>query len=557
MPDQMRLRLFHINDTHSHIDASSLTVKVPHLAPEGVELRAGGYSAINSFVRRERALAREAGLATLFLHAGDCFEGSLYFTLFKGRADVTLLNRMRVDAMAVGNHEFDRGDGLLAKFAKKANFPLLASNLSIRAGEEWESPLAKAGSNLVRHDQDIGNAYVVKDVGDARVAIFGLSLATMHDIASPSEALSFLEPVAVGQAIVAHARARGIESIILLSHLGIEGDRAVAENVPGVSLIVGGHTHLLQGDFSALGLDSPGPYAEIVNGIRILHAGHNALAIGVCDVSFDARGKVESLAGGNKLLLSARDIKSYKRIGGSGEARGANLYSFLKERDDIAFVEPDEAFEKLVRRKFGNQVLRFSRDAVATVARDYSYQRIGRCGDSKSACTLVAEAMLHHAARHGRASDIAIINAGAVRGAIPSGKLSALDVYGRLLPFPIALCRIELPGARIVEALEGAVANALFHPGGTGSFPYAANLLFDFEADDGRVAVENVRVRARGSSEFEPIELSASYGLLVSSYMAKGKEGYGALAAGEHHLFDSLIADALVDYLRSAKPHAS
>jgi 5'-nucleotidase len=289
----------------------------------------------------------------------------------------------------------------------------------------------------------------------------------------------------------------------------------------------------------------------MIGDIPILHAGHNALAVGMCDVSFDGRGKVASLAGGNRILLSTRDIGSYKRIGRTRRAGGTSLYAFLKKRGDIAFIEPDAAFEKMVRRKFGKDVLRFSRDAVATLARDYSYQRLGQSGDPESACTLVAEAMLHYAAGHGRESDIAIINAGAVRGAIPSGRLSALDVYGSLLPFPIALCRIELPGARIVEAVEGAVANALFQPGGTGSFPYAANLLFDYEARDGRVVLEGVKVRARGRRDFTPIDPSAHYGVLVSSYMAKGKEGYGALAAGDHYLFDALVADALVEYLRS------
>lgn len=553
MPDNLSLRLFHINDTHSHIDPSPLQVKVPHIVAEPIEIMAGGYSAIHSFVRRERAIARDAGLATLFLHAGDCFEGSLYFTLFKGRADAKLLNRMRIDAMAVGNHEFDRGDGLLAKFAKLAKFDLLAANLAIREGGEAESPLAKAGSNLVRHDHGIGRAYVVKDLGGAKAAIFGLSIPTMHDIASPSEALSFLDPVAVARAVVSHSKARGIDVIILLSHLGIEGDRAVAEQVPGISMIVGGHTHLLQGEFASLGLDDHGPYAEIVNEVPILHAGHNALAVGICDVGFGRSGKVASLSGGNKLLLSRRDVKSYKRIGRAGRARGAGLYAFLRKRDDVVFVEPDRVFERMVRRRFGNDVLRFSRDSVVTLERGYSYQRIGQCGDPESACTLVAEAMLDYAARRGEESDVAIVNAGAVRGAIPSGRLTALDVYGRLLPFPIVLCRVELSGARIVEAVEGAVANALFQPGGTGSFPYAANLLFDYRARDGRVALDGVRIRARGERAFAPIDPSARYTLLVTSYMAKGKEGYGALAAGEHHLFDALIADALVEYLRSGK----
>jgi hypothetical protein len=79
--------------------------------------------------------------------------------------------------------------------------------------------------------------------------------------------------------------------------------------------------------------------------------------------------------------------------------------------------------------------------------------------------------------------------------------------------------------------------------------------MFEYTAGEGRAVLENVQVRTRGDSEFVPIEPSARYSVLVSSYMAKGKEGYGALAAGEHHLFDALVADALVGYLRSGTAH--
>jgi 5'-nucleotidase len=147
------------------------------------------------------------------------------------------------------------------------------------------------------------------------------------------------------------------------------------------------------------------------------------------------------------------------------------------------------------------------------------------------------------------AGDFAIINAGAVRGGMRKGPVTASDIHGRLLPFPITLVAVHVSGEDIVKAITGALENALLEPGGTGSFPYAAGLSYDYVQQDGRVLVSNVAVRDRRTGLLGPIDLASAYVALVTSYMARGKEGYGPLKSAEHTVTQDLIADILVTHL--------
>ena len=108
----------------------------------------------------------------------------------------------------------------------------------------------------------------------------------MHDIANPSADLDFSDYISCARALVNEINAAGIRSIIVLSHLGYAQDCLLAEAVSGISLIVGGHSHTLQGDFSNVGLSKETAYAQRVNNSYILQAGCNALAAGVADITF-------------------------------------------------------------------------------------------------------------------------------------------------------------------------------------------------------------------------------------------------------------------------------
>ena len=104
------LLLAHINDTHSYFEPSSLqlklTIEQQTLQPY---VSAGGFARIATIVNQLRQQAKESDKGFLFLHAGDCFQGTLYFSLFKGRANAELLNALNINAMALGNQRTRHG----------------------------------------------------------------------------------------------------------------------------------------------------------------------------------------------------------------------------------------------------------------------------------------------------------------------------------------------------------------------------------------------------------------------------------------------------------------
>ncbi|NMV26763.1 bifunctional metallophosphatase/5'-nucleotidase, partial [Vibrio parahaemolyticus] len=98
--------------THSYFEPTSLQLKLKINNELTLEpyLSDGGFSRIATRVEQLRDDAQRQGRGMLFLHAGDCFQGTLYFSLFKGKANADLLNALKIDAMALGNHELDMGN---------------------------------------------------------------------------------------------------------------------------------------------------------------------------------------------------------------------------------------------------------------------------------------------------------------------------------------------------------------------------------------------------------------------------------------------------------------
>lgn len=135
-----RIRVAHINDTHSYFEPTSLqlalTVEQQSFAPF---VSAGGIARIKTRAEQLKQQAEQNQRGFLFLHAGDCFQGTLYFSLFKGEANAVMLNQLGLDGMAVGNHELDMGNLPVAEFAERIDFPLLAGNWDL-SNERQDKP---------------------------------------------------------------------------------------------------------------------------------------------------------------------------------------------------------------------------------------------------------------------------------------------------------------------------------------------------------------------------------------------------------------------------------
>ncbi|MBP6307995.1 MAG: metallophosphoesterase, partial [Burkholderiaceae bacterium] len=251
-PAAFELTIAHINDHHSQLDAFAATELVLDGVPTQVEL--GG------FARQTSLFKSVAGTPNLLkLHAGDAMTGSLYYTFFKGKADARMMNTICFDAFIPGNHEFDDGDATLKAFLDElAQGPCQTPTLSANIVPQPGTPLAPAGGRPYLQPS------IVKDIGGVRVGLVGITIAGKTRASSrPLASTQFFDEARSAQAAIDALTAQGVRHIVLMTHHGYDADLALAAQLTGVDVIIGGDSHTLLGDFKALGLPSGGRYPTV------------------------------------------------------------------------------------------------------------------------------------------------------------------------------------------------------------------------------------------------------------------------------------------------------
>jgi 5'-nucleotidase len=238
---QVPLTIVHVNDTHSHLDG---------FGPRGLDLEPslGGLARAATIIGQARATEPNV----LFLHAGDFSHGDYLFNTTFGVPELRVLQQLGVDAVAVGNHEFDFGPAFLATVLGQAGpLPLVSANLDFAACLGTPNPCGDLASRIA--------PAVVREIDGIKVAIIGMTVPT-DALMQPGPVVvrgrtNPAEVVQIAGVQVATARTAGAKVVILLSHLGHRYDEAIAANVPGINLIVRGHDHELLETATTL----PGP----------------------------------------------------------------------------------------------------------------------------------------------------------------------------------------------------------------------------------------------------------------------------------------------------------
>lgn len=485
---EFTVTILHTNDLHAQVEP---------LSARGLTL--GGYARQATLIQRFRATDPNPVL----LNAGDTFQGTLYFNLYEGLADVAFMNQVGYQAMVVGNHELDRGPGALARFATLAAFPLLAANLDVSREPQLAS--------LIR-------PWTVLEVGSHRLGIVGVTRKDMAKISNPGPTVRAGAALEAAQGAVDALTGAGVRQVILLSHLGYEKDMKLAEQLRGVDVIVGGHSHTLLGRVP--GLPQPrGEYPTVVRDaagerVLILHAWDRGRVLGRAQVTFDQEGRVTRWAEAAPIPVDAA-------------------------------VPEDPVVRSLVAAL--ERPLAQLRDRV-----------IGRCAEAIPATrlthlhaespmgNLIADAMLAATERAG--SVAAFINQGGVRAGLEAGPVS----FGHAVaaqPFSNSLVQVDVTGAELLAALESplgrfpAEADGLLHPSrGT-----------SYRIDPARPPgerVQNLRVAGK------PVDLRATYRITVPSFIAGGGNGHTVIAGAQGFRYDTgvLDVDALVNYLTAHSP---
>lgn len=536
MPHSYTLKLAHINDTHSHFDSSRVHFSVDTQGKSyDIYSHSGGYARIQYQLTEAREEALSAGQEFLFLHAGDSFQGTLYFNHFKGVANAHLLNLLKPDAMVLGNHEVDDGSAPILAFLNDISFPLLAGNMDMsREASDKCSPI-KGHRQLFDYDDANSRAKVLlKPLKDKQVAILGITLDQMAEIARPDPDMIFVNAIETTRNTVAHLKAQGIDHILVLSHLGFDQDKILAEQVDGISLIIGGHTHTLQGEFKNLGLSSV-PYGVRVNSTAILHAGKHAETIGIANVEFNESGQVISLDGHNHFMLDDQFILESKH--GITTSDYDAIRTYLRSHPGIRWDKEDTVVAQVINSQYRPAIEALEKQVLGFIPRNLVHTRL----PSKSLphgseiAPLVCKSIYHEAKLMYPRVDFALHNAGGVRQSLNKGELTLADVVGRLLPFDLSLVKYQIRGLHLYEAIESAINSATNNSvtgTGAGSFPYTYGLKYCY---DGRkplgqriLTLEILRqpVTEDEADRWESVDRNRDYFGVSSAYTASGKEGY-------------------------------
>jgi 5'-nucleotidase/UDP-sugar diphosphatase len=498
------LHVIHINDLHSrieHINAFDSTCS----AEDAAENKCfGGVARVATKINELRDGLTAAGENVIVLDAGDQFQGSLFYTTYKGAAEAEFMEKIGFDAMAVGNHEFDDGPEGLAAFLDKVTFPVISGNTDV-------------SQNNVLKDR-IGN-HVVLEVGGEKIGIISALATDTVDTSSPGPTVIFQDEIESLSADVAALEAEGVTKIIALTHVGYVKDMAIAAAVPGVDAVVGGHSHTL---LSATDPKRGGPYPTWIDGqngalVPVVQAYAYSKYVGHLILTFDDAGNLK-FAEGDTILLDSS-------------------------------VVPDAEIEARVK-EMGAPIEELKNKVVAESTADIDGSRETCRAVECPMGNLIAEAMLDRVKDQG--VTIAIQNGGGVRASIDAGPVTMGEVL-TVLPFQNTLSTFEVTGETVVAALENGVSQL---EEGAGRFPQVAGLKYTVDpTQPAGSRVSDVMVLVGGDA-WGPIDPATTYKLVSNNYVRGGGDGYRMFVdAANAYDFGPDLADVTAEYMAKVGPY--
>lgn len=240
------------NDFHGQLETGKTVSSKP----------VGGAAFNMTYINNFKALNP---LGTLLMDAGDIMQGTPISNLLQGVSTIDVYNHMGYMASTVGNHEFDWGQAVLQERMAQAKFPFLLANVFVEGTDtrpDWLTPTAM---------------FTVKG---QQIGVIGVTSKDTPTIvmAGNTAGLEFRDAGPIVQQLAAELRAAGADLVIVLSHMpdvygGVVSGEMVGVAVPGVDLIISGHSH--------------SGYTGKVNNIPIIQQYSSGTAIGVSDLRYD------------------------------------------------------------------------------------------------------------------------------------------------------------------------------------------------------------------------------------------------------------------------------
>lgn len=493
-----RLTLLSLNDIHGHIYSEN-----------GV----GGFAKAATIIDRLRSV--DPG-NTFLLEAGDVNEGPLFF-YFHGNAEMRGLSLLGVDAGTLGNHEFDLGENVLLEAMSYAKFPIVVSNLRRKDGSSAPFP-----------------AHVIKKAANGlTVGFFGLITPELASMTGGSKNFRTGQDLsAEAKRMVNLLKKEGCDTIVLLSHCGLDADRKIAQSVKGIHAILGGHSHTLMetGEFA----EGPGEWVTLIG-----QAGSYAHHVGVMTLSLE-EGKV------------TKD---------SSDWRVEPLGKDIPENFCVALlIDP---FKEKIDKKLGAPLAPQPEDL-----------------DARQAILRTREAALGNfiagAFRWKAGTDVAFVGGGSIRGdrIYPAGSVSYV-VLTNMMPFGGSLWKGTLSGKDLLEVLEGS-ASAYAAPGDgydparrtpTGGFLQVSGVRFVIDVRKPPLLIDNNNViRSPGArvtkaevqrtdDSWAPLRPEELYTVATTDWIAGGGDKYPTFKrnAASFTSLEQSYLESVAEYIRMRK----
>lgn len=380
---EQMLIVLHTNDIHSWL------APFEGQLADGSEARFGGAPVLASLIRGFR---EENPGQVLYLDAGDLFTGTPISSLSEGRACVEVMNLLAPDAFELGNHEFDHGMEGQRKALANATFPYLQGNV-----------------RMVGHPQPYAPADLLVNKDGLQVAILGLNTDDLVQLCDTRLKSSLKVD---SSAVVARRwveRNTHVDLKICLSHNGFEADSLLALAVPGIDLIVGGHSHTTLA------------HPVKVGGTWIVQAGDKGRYLGV-DTLWVKPGKGLSRCSGSLLPV---------------------LEGAAEPAPDVAGVV--EAQERQVNEQLGEE--------VATLLGDWKQNSHGESALGN---------WLSAAIRQECGAQIGLWNSGGIRKGVPAGPVTVRDFW-EISPFGNEIVVVPILGGRLRQFFVDEVEQASLH----------------------------------------------------------------------------------------------
>jgi len=471
-----------------------------------------GLAARKTLVDRIRAEVAAAGGHVLLLDGGDVNTGVPESDLQDAEPDFKGMNLLGYDAIAVGNHEFDKPLAVLEKQRQWARFPLLAAN-------------------IYRGNQRLFEPYRIFEKGGYRIAVMGLTTEDTKKMVLPENVagIDFRKPADEAAKLMPELRGKA-DMVIAATHMGhypdgrsgvnAPGDVEMARAVKGLDLIVGGHSQnplCMAAENKRNEAYVPGqPCApDRQNGTWIVQAHEWGKYVGRADFVI-AAGKVE--------------LVKYELV-------PVNLKQRLADGTKKVYTEQipeDGAVRDFLKPFQDNGAARVTLPVGETVGM-FDGERNRVRSQPTNLGVMIARSMQERTG-----ADLAIMNAGGVRDSLPEGKITYRDVL-KVQPFANQISLVRLTGAELLRYLE---AVAKMTPG-SGAFPQTAGVQMVIEGG----VLKEAKVGG------QPIDPRREYKLAINNFTAGGGDGYPKLSDHPGHVNTGFNdADVMRAFIASRSP---